>query len=181
MKKRLLLVLALVAALSLVAAAPVSAGGEKPINGKIDLTLYAVPCPADPAPTFPFVTWVGTVVIDGTTYGWADFPTLPGPPVFEGKFMIFEEYWTIFTLEPGEDPTVELACDPTLVVLDGFNDGRGTPGGAARVDGTVDSAAPLGPFADVAEGSRMIWRGKVTNFKGDANEFKATLHIFPLK
>ena len=74
---------------------------------------------------------------------------------------------------------MELACDPTLVVLGGFNDGRGTPGGAARADGTVTSAAGL--FADVAEGSRMIWRGKVTNFKEAGDEFKATLHIFPLK
>ena len=176
MKKRLLLVLALVAALSLVAATPVSADGEKPINGKIDLTLFAVPCPADPAPTFPFVTWVGTVVIDGTTYGWADFPT--APLVFEKKFMYFFEYWTIFTLD-GAAPTVASACDPALVVLDGYNDGRGTPGGAARADGTVTSG--FDEFADVAPGSRMIWRGKVTNFKGDANEFKATLHIFPLK
>jgi hypothetical protein len=179
MKKRLLLVLALIAALSLVAAAPVSADGEKPINGKIDLTLYAVPCPVDPAPTFPFVTWVGTVVIDGTTYGWADFPT--DDLFFEKKFVYFWEYWTIFTLEPGEDPTVALACDPARVVLDGFNDGRGTPGGAARADGAVASAADPGPFADVAEGSRMIWRGKVTNFKEAGDEFKATLHIFPLK
>jgi hypothetical protein len=176
MKKRLLLVLALITALSLVAAAPVSADGEKPINGKMDLTLELEPC-LNSNPTGPFVTWVGTVVIDGTTYGWADFPT--ADLAFEKKFVYFEEYWTVFTLEPGEDPTVELACDPTLVVLGGFNDGRGTPGGAARADGTVTSAAGL--FADVAEGSRMIWRGKVTNFRGDADEFKATLHIFPLK
>ena len=176
MKKRLMLVLALVAALSLVAAAPVSAGGEKPINGKIDLNLELEFCglPGES----PFVTWVGTVVIDGTTYGWADFPT--GDPRFEKKFMYFDEYWTIFDLD-GEEPTVALACDPALVVLDGINTGRGTPGGAARADGTVGSAAPDGPFADVAVGSRMIWRGKVTNFNADADEFKATLHIFPLK
>ncbi len=175
MKKRLLLVLTLVAALSLVAAAPVSADGEKPINGKIDLTLFLEPCTA----SGPLVTWIGTVVIDGTTYGWADFPT--AEPVFEKKFMYFEEYWTIFTLQPGEAPTVASACNPALIVLDGYNDGRGTPGGAARADGTVSSAAHHGPFADVAAGSRMIWRGKVTNFKEGADEFKATLHIFPLK
>ena len=88
MRNRLLLVLALVAALSLVAAAPVSADGEKPINGKMDLTLFEQPCPNDG----PLVTWIGTVVIEGTTYGWADFPT--APLVFEKnfKFMYFEEY-----------------------------------------------------------------------------------------
>lgn len=176
MKKRLLLVLALVAALSLVAAAPVSADGDKPINGKMDLTLELQPCDFND-PFGPFVTWVGTVVIDGTTYGWADFPT--DEPVFDKKFMYFDEYWRIFTLADGQAPSVDLACTDSLMVLDGFNDGRGTPGGAARADGTVESA--YGPFADVDPGSRMIWRGKVTNFDGDADEFKATLHILPLK
>lgn len=177
MKKRLLLVLALIAALSLVAAAPVSAGGEKPINGKMDLTLEDEFC-GTPLKS-PLVTWLGTVVIDGTTYGWADFPT--ELPDFETKlgFMLFKEYWTIFDLN-GKDPTVALACDPTLVVLDGYNDGRGTPGGAARADGTVANQG-VGPFAAVAPESRMIWRGKVTNFKEARDEFKATLHIFPLK
>jgi hypothetical protein len=172
----ILLALALVFALLVVPATSVSADAEQPINGKIDLTLYAVPC----TETGPFVTWVGTVVIDGTTYGWADFPM--GPLVPEKKFVYFEEYWTIFTLQPGQDPTVALACDPKLVVLDGFNVGRGAPGaGTYRADGTVGPVAHPGPFADVAAGSRMIWRGKVTNFKAGADEFKATLHIFPLK
>ena len=90
--------------------------------------------------------------------------------------------WTIFTLQPDQDPTVALACNPALVVLDGFNDGRGTPGaGTYRADGTVGPVAHPGPFADVAAGSRMIWRGKVTNLKAGGDEFKATLHIFPLK
>jgi hypothetical protein len=176
----ILLALALVFALLVAPATSVSADTEQPINGRIDLTLYAVPCPADPVPTGPFVTWVGTVVIDGTTYGWADFPT--GPPVFEKKFMYFEEYWTIFTLQPNQAPTVALACDPDLVVLDGFNDGWGTPAaGTYRADGTVGPVAHPGPFADVAAGSRMIWRGKVTNLKAGGDEFKATLHIFPIK
>ena len=177
MKKRLLVVLALVAALSMVAAAPVSADGEKPINGKIDITLELEFC-GIPLES-PFVTWVGTVVIDGTPYGWADFPT--GPMVPEKKFMYFEEYWTIFTLD-GETPTVALACNPDLVVLDGTNTGRGMPAaGTYQADGTVSSAADGGPFADVAAGSRMIWRGKVTNLKAGGDEFKATLHIYPLK
>jgi hypothetical protein len=161
----------------LVAAAPVSADGEKPINGKIDLTFAGDLC----TDVGPFVSWIGTVVIDGTTYGWADFP--PGEPVPDGNFLNFTEYWTIFTLQDGEIPTVALACDPALVVLDGTNDGRATRGGAARADGTVASAADPGPFVDVAAGSRMIWRGKITDFKEgpDADEFKATFHILPPK
>ena len=182
MKKRLLLVLALVAALSLVAAAPVNADGEKPIEGKMDLTFVGGFCaePVGPDPTLTFVSWIGTVVIDGTTYGWADFPA--GAPVPDGNFLNFTEYWTIFTVEDDEIPNVALACDPDLVVLDGNNDGRATRGWAARADGTVASAADPGPFADVAAESRMIWRGKITSFIGeDPYEFKATLHIFPLK
>jgi hypothetical protein len=177
MKRKLSIVLTIVMALTVLSVAPVSADGEKPINGKIDLTLYADPC----AETGPFVTWIGTVVIDGTTYGWADFPT--GPMVPDKKFVYFGEYWTIFTLESAETPTVALACNPALVVLDGTNTGRGSPGaGTYRADGTVGSAADPGPFADVAAGSRMIWRGKVTSFIEDVpHEFKATLHIFPLK
>ena len=45
MKKQLLLVLALVVALSLVAAAQVSAGEDKPISGRIDLDLKLEVCP----------------------------------------------------------------------------------------------------------------------------------------
>ena len=175
MRRRLILLVALLVVLTVVVAAPVSAGSEKPINGKIDLTLMLEPCSADG----PFVTWVGTAVIGGTTYGWADFPT--GPLVEEGKFIFFEEYWTIFTLEPGQAPSVALACDPSLVVLDGFNTGRGAPGGTASAEGTVAPADRDGPFADVAEGSRMFWRGKVTNFKDAGDQFKATLHIHPAK
>ena len=174
MRRRFILLVALLLLVVVVVAAPASAGEDKPINGKMELTLVLEPCPV--GGTGPFVTWVGTIVIDGVTYGWADFPTTP-EPVFEKKFMYFEEYWTIFTLESGQAPTVALACNPGLVVLDGFNDGRGTPGGAASAEGTVASAADPGPFADVAEGSRMFWRGKVTNLKGAGDQFKATLHI----
>lgn len=178
MKKRLVIVLALIAALSLVAAAPVSAGGEKPINGKIELNFVLEPCDDVPDGTVGIVSWVGTVVIDGTTYGWADFPTYP--PVVDGNFVYVGEYWTIFTLN-GDLPTAELACDPDLVVLAGFNEFRGTPGGAGRADGTVTDADADGPFADVAPESRMMWRGRVTNPKEGGDEYKATLHIFPLK
>jgi hypothetical protein len=184
MKKRILLVLALVATLSLVAAAQVSAGEDKPISGKIDIDLVLELCPAAdaPNPAYPFMTWVGTVVIDGVTYGWADFPT--NGEGFVGNFYYFEEYWTIFTLDDGEAPTVDQGCDGDRVVLAGTNTGSGTRGGPYRADGEVtdDPIAPSGRFADVALGSRMIWRGKATNFKeGGGDEFKATFHLFPPK
>ena len=41
---------------------------------------------------------------------------------------------------------------------------------------------PEGPFDDVAFGSRMFWRGMVTEFIGAFPfEFKATLHIQPTR
>jgi hypothetical protein len=175
MTRRPLLVFALIAALSLVVAAPVSADTDKPISGTIELDLVLQPCSPD-----LFNTWVGTAVIDGTEYGWADFPT--GPLVEEGNFLFFEEYWTIFSLDGGEALTLpEMACDGSRVILSGFNTGRGTLGGAAYANGAVSWADPIGPFADVDPGSRMFWRGKITNFKDAGDEFKATLHILPLK
>jgi hypothetical protein len=176
MSRKLLLVVALIAALSLVAA-PVSAGADKPISGVMELDLLLGPCVAEGLPGF--ITWVGTVDIDGTTYGWADFPL--GPMVLEGNFSYFEEYWTIFTLNPGEDPDLANACDPERVVLAGYDDGWVTPGGAGKANGTVDSVDSNGPFADVAIGSTMFWRGTVTNFRDGFDEFKAILHILPVK
>ncbi len=170
--KRTLTLVALVAVLAVTAAAPVSADEANPISGKMELSFFGEICPHDP----PFLTWAGTVVIDGTTYGWADFPT--GPLVVEGKFVYFEEYWTIFALAGGEAVTPAVACDADRVVIDGFNDGWGPPGATGKADGTVSWADPEGPFAGVAPGSRMMWRGKVTDEA--FTEFKATLHIFPL-
>ena len=44
--------------------------------------------------------------------------------------------------------------------------------------GTVTYAESEGPFDDVAIGSRMFWRGRVTEFIGAFPfEFVATLHI----
>ena len=183
MKKKLSIILTIVMVLTVLSVVPASAGKDKPISGRIDLDLelsLCLPVENAPNPLYPFVTWVGTVVIDGTTYGWADFPTADF--VEKGNLVYFAEYWTIFTLAEGENPTVDLACNGDLVVLAGTNTGSGTPGGTYKADGEVTDIAPGGPFADVAYGSRMMWRGKVTNFKqAGGDEFKATFHIFPPK
>jgi hypothetical protein len=170
MKKRISILIALVA-LALVATAPVSASDD-PLNGDLELSFVGAACPDGHVP--PFLTWAGTVDIDGTTYGWADFPT--APVVEDGKFGYFWEYWTVFSLDEGEEVTLDIACDPARVVMDGFNDGWGTPGMTAKADGSVAWTDPYGPFADVAPGSRMMWRGRLTA----PNEFEATFHIFPL-
>jgi hypothetical protein len=169
-------VVALVAIATLaLGATSAAADQQKPLNGYMELTSYAVPCPVEHMP--PFLTWAGTVVIDGVTYGWADFPT--ADLVVDGKFIYFEEYWTIFTLGESEAVTPENACDATRVVLAGVNDGWGPPGFAGKADGTVTEVLEDGPFDDVAIGSRMFWRGKVTDEA--QTQFKATLHIQPAR
>jgi hypothetical protein len=175
--KRKMIVLALVAALGLTVAAPANAGRQQqqPLNGDMELTLFGEWCGVPFGS--PLVSWAGTVVFDGDTYGIAYFPSTP-PPDPEEKFFYFEEYWTIFTLDES-GVTLEIACDPELVVLDGFDKGRQGPGGSAKADGTVESADPLGPLAGVADESRVFFRGRVTNEAGD--EFAATFHILPPK
>ncbi len=174
MKQRMLVLFALVAVLAVLVAAPVNAGEENPINGRMQLTFFGVPCYEEP--DSPFLTWAGTAIIDDTTYGWADFPTAPF--AMEGKFGYFEEHWTIFTLGEGEAVTPAIACDAERVIIEGLNDGRGSPGATGKADGWVTWSDAGGPFAGVAPDSRMMWRGKVLDEA--FTEFKATLHIYPI-
>jgi hypothetical protein len=167
-----------VAALLLVSAVPAQAKqpDQKPINGKIELTLNLQPCDDG-----RFLTWTGTVIIDGVTYGWADEPTpweISHAP--NEKFFYYEEIWTIFELEADEDPNTQplLACNADAV-LEGTNNGWGTSGGAFRADGEVTDSADAGPFASVEPGSRMIWRGRALGPQPPTpgTQFKATMHI----
>ena len=163
--------LVVVALLGLVAAAPASAARQKPLNGDMELTLFAQPCAEPHVP--PFLSWAGTTVLDGTEYGIAYFPTTP-PPVPGEKFFYFEEAWTLFTLdESGVTP--ETACDVDRVVVNGFDSGRGGPGGTFKADGTVTHS----DVAGIAEGSRALFRGRYANEAG--TQFESTLHIFPPK
>jgi hypothetical protein len=171
---------AAVAALLLVSAVPVQAKqpDQKPINGKADWTLNLQPCENDGR----FLTWTGTVIIDGETYGWADEPTtdwvMSQAP--NEKFFYYEEIWTIFELEGDENPNTDplLACEADAV-LEGTNNGWGTSGGAFRADGEVTDSADAGPFANVEPGSRMIWRGRVLGPQPPTpgSLFQATMHI----
>ncbi|MDH3302538.1 MAG: hypothetical protein OES24_18720 [Acidimicrobiia bacterium] len=191
MIRRLLTLLPLAAAAMLAVSAVPAQGAQpaqKPINGRMDITLNLIPCDDG-----RFLSWTGTVVIDGVTYGWSDEPLLvPDPPQQPNdKFVYGEENWTIFTLEPGQDPNEnpQLACgtfDADRVVLAGFNSGWGAPGGTGKADGVVNYVGPGddNPFANVAEGSRMFWRGELVDYPPNVpdllppgTEFTATLHI----
>jgi hypothetical protein len=164
-------VLAVLALLGVMVAAPASAAA-KPISGRLDIDFVGPPasgCTLGGG----MRTWVGTVDIGGQTYGWADFST--GLTV-EGKFISFTEYWTIFDIQT---TPVDDSCDESLILLDGTNDGWGSPGGTAKAEGTVLTG--LGSFDDVELGSRMFWRGRVTAMTEDgmATDFVGTLHILP--
>jgi hypothetical protein len=166
------------------AASPATAKpDQKPIDAKMALTLNLFQCPDDG----PFVTWTGTVVINGDTYGWADEPlAFPDPPPQPNdNFWSFEENWTIFTLEEGEDPHIDasLACDESRVVMAGDNTGWANPAVAGKAEGDVTYVADPGPFDNVELGSRMFWNGKAPGYSATTPccapgaKWKATLHI----
>ena len=167
MRRRLVILVVVLLLSSLVVAAPANAGFDDVIRGDIDLSFVGQVCPDG-----RFNTWTGTVVIDGTTYGWADFPT--ADLVEKGRWIYFEEYWTIFAVSPG-DSLNDLACDASKVVLDGTNVGLGTPWNTGFAWGTVGASPESGPFEDVDAGSRMFWRGEVSD---DQMEFTAKLRIY---
>lgn len=154
---------------------------QQPINTRMNLTLHLHQCDGG-----PFLTWTGTVVIDGETYGWADapLPVTQPPPQPNDNFFPFEEHWTIFTLEADEDPNTDpsLACDQDDVVMEGHNTGWANRPFTGKAAGEVTAVAEDGPFADVEPGSRMFWNGKaigssaVTTVEPGA-QWRATLHI----
>jgi hypothetical protein len=52
----------------------------------------------------------------------------------------------------------------------------------AKADGMVTTVLAAGPFDEVAIGSRMFWRGKVTDvIEHFATSFKTALHIQPAR
>lgn len=173
------------AAFLALSAVPVQAGApaQQPINTTMRLTLHLFQCPDDGA----FLSWTGTVVIDGRTYGWADEPLddPAPPPQPNDNFFPFEERWTIFAIDEGQDPQVDpsLACDESRVVMAGHNTGWANRAFTGKAEGVVTEVADPGPFADVELGSRMFWNGKATGSSAadpccvPGATWRATLHI----
>ena len=86
MRRRLLIVIALAVALTLVVAAPISA--KEPLRGGIDLDFnVGVVLGVDGVGCNPAVAWFGTVEIDGVSLGieFDDGPMAPTGPVLEGR------------------------------------------------------------------------------------------------
>lgn len=151
MNKRLLLVVTLIAALSLVAA-PVSAGADKPISGEMELHFNLgfgnefAPCPD--------VSWAGTVDLDGNTYGIAFFPT---GEKNVGKVHHFTEVWEVYGTPFDFTGGVLTECSPGEIVLSGTDAGVSSPNDKYRMNGTVEEA-----FAPVAQ-----WDGRHVHMSGD--------------
>jgi hypothetical protein len=151
MNKRLLLVVALIAALSLVAA-PVSAGAEKPISGEMELYFNlgfgnsSAPCPD--------ITWAGTVELEGTTYGMAFFPT---GEKNVGQVHHFTEVWKIYDTPFTFVGGVLAECASGDVVLSGTDAGVSSPNSKYRMNGTVGEA--FAPFVQ--------WDGRNVHMSGD--------------
>ena len=159
MKRKLLVLMAIVVALSVVVAAPVSA--KNPLRGEQVLALNQ-----DAEGNFglygcPEISWFGTVVLDDTTYGMALYPI---GSVFPGKTQHWEESWTIFS----EEFTVEggelVSCEPGDVVLSGYEKGViafTNPHGKFHMTGIVEDAS--GPYEEWI-GRRSYQEGEVGLF-----------------
>jgi hypothetical protein len=118
MKTKLLMLLAIVVALSVVVAAPVSA--KNPLRGEQVMALNQ-----DDQGNFglygcPGISWFGAIVLDDTTYGMALYPI---SDVFPGGTQHWEENWTIFSEEFMVEGDELVSCEPGDVVLSGYEKG----------------------------------------------------------
>lgn len=149
MKKRLLFVLAVVAAFALVAATPVSAchkdGRHKhqPPSGHTVMVLNADPA-GGPLGLYGCegISWFGTIKIKGKTFGMATYPDpdYVGPGEFQG--VEYGEGWKIFTGKFRVKDGVLKRCVPGRVLMAGYGTGTWDPvGGEFQSDGSIEYAA----------------------------------------
>jgi len=118
MKRRLLVLVAIVGMLSTVIAGPVSA--KEPLRGDQVMTLNQEDQGNFGLHGCPEIAWFGTVVLDDTTYGMALYPI---GSVFPGTTQHWEEDWKILTgqFKVGDDGLID--CEPGDVVLSGHDKG----------------------------------------------------------
>ena len=153
MNRRILLVVALIAALALVAA-PVSAGADKPISGEME--LYFNLGFGNPDAPCPDISWAGTVELEGFPYGIAFFPTGAKDV---GKVHHFTEIWEIYDAPFAFLGGVLAECRPGDVVLSGTDAGVSSPNSKYRMNGTVGEA--FAPFAQL-DGRNVHMSGDIT-------------------
>jgi len=142
MRKRFILLLALLMVLSVAVALPATA--KEPLSGDVELYFNlgydqaTAPCPD--------ITWAGTVELDGVTYGMAFFPT---DAKDVGKTHHFVEDWEIYDAPYEFEGGVLTECIPGGIVLAGTDSGVTSPNSKYRMNGTVDEA--FAPFAEWAD------------------------------
>lgn len=127
MRKRLLFVLGMIVVLSLIASIPASADdpshGHQPPSGDQVMVLNDNPDPyGEPMPGLygcEDISWFGTIVIDGRTFGMALYanPDYVGPPGTYG------EYWKIFTGKFKTKDGMLKRCVPGKVLMAGYDEG----------------------------------------------------------
>lgn len=165
MKKRLLFVLAIIAAFSLVAATPVSACHKhdrhrhQPPSGHQVMVLNADPA-GGPLGLYGCedISWFGTIKIKGKTFGMALYadPGYVGPGVFPG--VEYGEGWKIFTGKFRVKDGVLKRCAPGRILMAGYDVGTWDPvGGEFQSDGDIKYATR--PFKRWRDGYRVRQSG----------------------
>jgi hypothetical protein len=150
MRKRFILLLAMLLVLSLAVAVPANA--EEPLRG--DMELYFNLGFGNPDAPCPDITWAGTVELDGVTYGMAFYPT---DAKDVGKTHHFVEDWEIYDAPYEFMGGVLAECVPGDIVLSGTDVGVSSPNSKYRMNGTVGEA--FAPFAE--------WAGRSVHMSGD--------------
>ena len=163
MKRRLLVVMAVVAVVASLAAVPATAKGQlRGLNGDVDITLVLHTCPNEDAPG-ERITWVGTVDFGMRTVGIAYFPNVPNEVIGDKGWVFFDELWTLFRLPKRtltDSVLSSAACNPKRVILEGIDRGFGTPWGVFFAAGPLIAGA--GQFEKFV-GGMAFWVGEVTS------------------
>ncbi len=149
MKRRLSILVALVAVLSMVMAVPATA--KQPLRGDMELYFNLgfgnqdTPC-SD-------ITWAGSVQLDGVAYGIAFFPIVSED---RGNSYHFEETWEVYA-EPFDftGGAVLTDCTPGAVVLRGPDKGV-----------EVDNDYHIIGRVDYAAGALAAWEGRQMRVRG---------------
>jgi hypothetical protein len=157
MTRRLFVILAVVAVLTALVAAPVSATKPAPtlrgvqlmvLNQDLETGAFGLyGCgESEVEPGELPISWFGSIDIEGTTYGMALYP-LPGRITGDGTILHYEEEWKVWTGEFTLTEDLRLAdCTPGEYVLSGTDTGVGSfRNPMFRSNGTVDEA--FEPFA----------------------------------
>jgi len=144
--RRTTIVVAVVLAAALLVAVP--AGADEPAAGTMDLSWS--PCFAGPGMATP--DWIGSITLEGDTYGMAFF-NLGNGKAFDhptGSAMFFTEVYALYP-EPIED-CPGTAVDLANALLWGYDSGMlSLPNSKYHMSGWVEEAS--GPLAGLAGGS----------------------------